>query len=80
MTYTFISDIGHGWLAVPLKDYLLSGIAASPFSYRDNLQVYLEEDWDAGLFMAAMNIDKSSIAFKTVEGLSPIRNKQRLGA
>lgn len=50
------NDPGHGWLAVPMRTYLKSGIKASRFSYvnQNRTTVFLEEDCDAGLFIEAM--------------------------
>lgn len=50
------NDPGHGWLAVPLRTYIKSGVQASRYSYvnRNRTIVYLEEDCDAGLFIVAM--------------------------
>ena len=52
----WISDPGHAWLRVPLSDYVASGITASRFSYVDAEYVYLEEDRDAELYLAAAQI------------------------
>lgn len=49
--YTFHSDSGHGWLQVPVKDVIESGIEVSDYSYRLNDTAYLEEDSDAGKFL-----------------------------
>ena len=48
----FHSDSGHGWLAVPLAAYRLSGFKASACSYYNarSKTVYLEEDSDAPEF------------------------------
>ena len=52
LTYTFISDSGHGWLKVPLDELKHLGIAdkISPYSYANGDS---EEDLDAGTFINA---------------------------
>ena len=53
--YNFISDPGHGWIAVPLVELRALGIAEqiSEYSYILGATVYLEEDCDAALFVKA---------------------------
>lgn len=53
MTLEFIIDRGHAWLRVPYKtledwniDILISG-----YSYRSQRYAYLEEDFDAAIFI-----------------------------
>lgn len=56
MTYTFHTDPGHGWLAVPIADLQMFGLKPedfSQFSYRHYDTVFLEEDCDAGVFVNA---------------------------
>lgn len=62
--YTFTSDPGHGWLAVPKIELTELGIAdkISPYSYDKDGTVYLEEDMDAGTFFDA---------YKTKHGENP---------
>jgi hypothetical protein len=52
----FYADPGHGWLAVPIRTYLKSGMVASRFSYvnRSRTMVFLEEDCDASKFFEIM--------------------------
>ena len=52
--YQFISDNGHGWLRVPLKE--IQGLEFSSFSYMDKDYAYLEEDSDATDFMVAKGL------------------------
>ena len=54
--YEMISDPGHGWLKVPLKDVEQLGIMGliSEFSYKSKDYAYLEEDCDLWIFMKAM--------------------------
>ncbi len=56
--YTFYSDPGHAWLAVPLQEFIDSGAEVSSFSHvctkRD--MAFLEEDIDACRFMKAKGI------------------------
>ncbi|MCP4420271.1 MAG: hypothetical protein GY805_27005 [Chloroflexi bacterium] len=51
----FISDPGHGWLRVPLKDIAALGIEGdiSPYSFIDGRYAYLEEDCDYTVFIDA---------------------------
>ncbi len=53
--YRFISDPGHGWLAVPLSEVKAMPIRITAFSYVDTRKgtAYLEEDVDAGAFVEA---------------------------
>lgn len=54
--FDFISDPGHGWLKVTVKDLMdlkLSPTDFSSYSYRNNDALYLEEDQDAGIFINA---------------------------
>ena len=45
----FISDAGHGWLKVPLKEGLPFGTG---YGYMDKEFAYLEEDCEATAFLA----------------------------
>ncbi|MCP4420213.1 MAG: hypothetical protein GY805_26710 [Chloroflexi bacterium] len=59
----FISDLGHGWLRVPLKDIAALGVEGdiSPYSFFDGRYAYhsamlttgLEEDCDYTVFIDA---------------------------
>ncbi len=53
--YTFITDPGHGWLAVPKAELVSLGIAQdiSSCSYQHNGTAYLEEDDDMIKFCVA---------------------------
>jgi len=53
--YRFISDPGHGWLAVPYHELLMLNIVnkISEHSHRDGNDIYLEEDVDALCFVDA---------------------------
>jgi hypothetical protein len=53
--YTFFTDPGHGWLAVPKAELTTLGIAhdISPYSYQHAGFVYLEEDCDLVKFYNA---------------------------
>ena len=55
-TFTFYSDPGHGWLAVPRALLHDLGIAdeITPYSYQRLDHVYLEEDCDLSTFTRAM--------------------------
>jgi len=53
MTYTFHHDPGHGWLEVTKAELGELGLTekVSSFSYFDGDKVFLEEDYDAPLFI-----------------------------
>ena len=52
----FFSDPGHGWARVPKAKLIKLGIAdkITSFSYQRGINVYLEEDCDAGIFLSEM--------------------------
>lgn len=54
-TVTFISDPGHGWLSVSIKEVIALAIEnkISGYSYMTTTRVYLEEDCDAQVFIDA---------------------------
>lgn len=68
-TFTKHEDSAHGWLEVLYSDLVKLGIAdkISPYSYQsqDGATIYLEEDCDQTLFMAAM-----------IEAGSPVRGSE----
>jgi len=76
-TYTFISDIGHGWLKVPYADLIKLGIhkEISGYSYYRKGMAYLEEDCDAYRFVEAAKKEGVRIQFSnlTVNRESKIR-------
>lgn len=47
-TFTYITDSGHGWVKVPLKDIVNLGLVndIGGYSYKRGDYVYLEEDCD----------------------------------
>ena len=54
--FDFHYDAGHGWLKVHIYDAADVGLYAddfSAYSYRNGEHLYLEEDCDAGRFLAA---------------------------
>jgi hypothetical protein len=53
--YRFISDPGHGWLEVPVKELTTLGVAhlISSCSYVKGALAYLEEDCDMSVFLTA---------------------------
>ena len=69
-TFTFYSDPGHGWLAVPRALLRDLGIAdeITPYSYQRLDHVYLEEDCDLRTFTRAMGA--AGREFKTLETYS----------
>jgi hypothetical protein len=70
-TFTFYSDPGHGWLAVPRELLHTLGIAdeISPYSYQRLDTVFLEEDCDLATFTRAMGA--AGREFKTLEVNEP---------
>ena len=67
LEFEFISDPGHGWLAV---DYLLLEDldihkTISHYSYRNRGMAYLEEDRDLSIFI--QTLDELGIAYKITE-------------
>jgi hypothetical protein len=70
-TFTFYSDPGHGWLAVPRNLLHELGIAdeISPYSYQRMETVFLEEDCDLTTFTRAMGA--AGREFKTLEVNEP---------
>jgi hypothetical protein len=79
--YVCHTDAGHGWLAVKRQELIDLGIAdkVTGYSYQRGGTVYLEEDCDAGLFIAARKA--RGLATSMREGkwheYSPIRSYQR---
>jgi len=86
--YTYHVDAGHGWLEVPYRDLLNSGMTLSQvsgFSYANVTDqyvptLYLEEDCDMPRFLNALS-DKGE-AFNLVEqyheGDCFVRNLERV--
>ncbi len=56
MSYTKINDPGHGWVGVPLSELAELDIAKliTSCSYRDGNLIWLEEDWDVGIWICAL--------------------------
>jgi len=54
--HTYLTDAGHGWLSVTLRELKILGIEndISDYSYQSGGEVYLEHDFDAPLFENAM--------------------------
>jgi hypothetical protein len=54
----WISDPGHAWLVIPMRDLVASGFEPSPFSFisDDGLLAYLEEDSDAPGYLKAAGV------------------------
>lgn len=49
----WVTDPGHGWLAVPLAEVERLGLKPSEFSFIKGPIAFLEEDCDAGLYLDA---------------------------
>ena len=79
MTFTFHYDAGHGWLEVS-KDVLptvgLTEDDFSGYSYKNDNNLYLEEDMDAHTFVKSWEIKHGDIKVKQRDNgnSSPIRN------
>jgi len=71
MKLVMFHDDGHGWLQVK-KENLPSDMVISPYSYKRGLDVYLEEDVDALVFMMAHGGVDLQHVYQA--GSSPIRN------
>ena len=82
--YVFHADPGHGWLAVPLHEFIYLGLTIksfSSYSYRKGSVAYLEEDCDAPKFAQAYVAKHSQplpIVEKHTNYASPIRDYPRL--
>jgi hypothetical protein len=57
LTLDYIQDPGHGWIAADLTRLQSLGIAdtITPYSYRDNDLIWLEEDCDAPRYLRALS-------------------------
>lgn len=66
--YEFISDAGHGWMKVPAKELKQLGIVSeiTYYSYLSTNRkfVYLEEDYDAGIFIKAKRAIGQEVKFR----------------
>lgn len=80
--YTLHSDAGHGWLAVKKQELIDLDILdkISPYSYVSGDTFYLEEDYDAGLFINAMKAKGIEIKYtkKDHGNYSSIRGMERV--
>ena len=84
LRFTFYSDPGHGWLAVPAWVLRLSGVAdkITPYSYINGDTVYLEEDLDCSTFMRAL-VSRDIypfIVYKNTDNRSRIRGYKSFNA
>lgn len=69
ITCTWFSDPAHAWLRVnkqTLEDFELTPQHFSRHSYIDGVDLYLEEDRDAVIFIRAVG-DKAELIFKERE-------------
>lgn len=67
---TFISDPGHGWLAVPLADYPDALDYGTGFGFHDRQAgvAYLEEDCEAPAFMRAHGVGRDDVTVEYAPG------------
>lgn len=75
--YIFHSDPGHGWLEVQRRELEALGIAGeiSGYSYQQGDAIYLEEDCDASLFIAAKEAAGEKVEYEeSFKNHTPIRN------
>lgn len=82
-TFDFYTDAGHGWLKVHVYDARDVGLEPedfTAFSYRKGDHLYLEEDCDAGRFIAAWENAQRKFAFRSIDHgyNSPIRSYERI--
>ena len=77
--YKWIKDSGHAWLQVPKAEYLLSGFNASPYSYQDDTHVYLEEDYDAEMYLKFNKPNPKDIPIEFYAGNCPVRQMDSIG-
>lgn len=77
MKFKKYNDPGHGWLAVPRKFLIESGVfmQISRYSYQKGNTVYLEEDGDMSIFLRKMKEKGISVEIehKNTNKNSPIR-------
>ena len=52
--FKFISDPGHDWLEVSLKDFPFAQRSATGFGYKNGDFIYLEEDVEANDFLVEL--------------------------
>ena len=75
--FTLYHDPGHGWLEVPFKLIKDAGLEAdiSWYSYKNGSKIYLEEDCDAPLFVAALKDSGISVdIIEQYQDPTPIRD------
>ena len=85
---TFISDAGHGWLAVPMGSYPDALDYGTGWGYVDRAAgvAYLEEDCEAPAFMRAHGLSRDDVRVEYVDGdwtgrsLPRIPDSGRVGA
>jgi hypothetical protein len=67
MTLDYVQDPGHGWIGADINQLRQYGLTdkVSRYSYQDGDLVWLEEDCDAPLFVAALN--RAGVQFRIVE-------------
>jgi hypothetical protein len=63
--FKFISDPGHGWLEVNLKDFPFAQRSATGFGFKNGDFIYLEEDVEANDFLVELR--QRGIAFDITE-------------
>lgn len=83
ITLTFISDPGHGWLAVPHKLYAILGKPKlSTYSYKGPAEIFAEEDCDTQVIIDAMKAHGIEYTIREIssDDDSFIRALPRLGA
>lgn len=79
--FTFVSDPGHGWLLVKRSELAEVGLSAAditPYSYQSGDMLGLEEDVDAGIFLAAYKA-KTGRDAEIIDDLGSCRGWERFG-
>lgn len=77
VSFNFHADPGHGWLEVSAENLAEVGLkptSFSSFSYRRGSKYFLEEDADAGLFIAAFERMFPNVSLKYIEHFSDNRS------
>jgi len=81
--YVFHSDPGHAWLAVKRKELMRLGILdkITNFSYQKGGTIYLEEDYDAGIFLKAKKEIGEEVEYReSFQEHTPIRNYEKINS
>lgn len=81
--YELFIDDGHAWIKVSIAELIRLGIcnAISEYSFVRDKHAYLEEDYDASVFLLAKKEKGEKVEFRPrYSERSRIRNYSRFGA